>query len=176
MAGMTPSALKMIKKRGLREVGSAMAAVRSWLSLLAGLSFLSLLREDNPAIEFGAAQVVLVRDAAAKERLPPVLKDHALVMTVAESKGLEFDDVFLYNFWSDSPAQQEWRVMYNAVEDDGTISYATGNVVRRPLAFNPMEHSILLSELKHLYTAITRARCRIIVFDEDQQRRAPMFE
>ena len=55
--------------------------------------FLQLLRKDNPDIEFGAAQVVLVRDDAARERLPPMLKNSALVMTVAEAKGLEFDDV-----------------------------------------------------------------------------------
>ena len=61
-------------------------------------------------------------------------------------------------------------------KEGASISYATANVARRPLKFNPMEHSILLSELKHLYTALTRARCRIIVFDEDHQKRAPMFE
>ena len=44
------------------------------------------------AIEFGAHQVVLVRDDEARRSLPPELK-LALVLTIYEAKGLEFDDV-----------------------------------------------------------------------------------
>lgn len=41
-------------------------------------------------------QVVLVRDLEARERLPAELKaSNALIMTVGQSKGLEFDDCFL---------------------------------------------------------------------------------
>lgn len=28
-----------------------------------------------------------------------------------QSKGLEFDDVFIVNFFSESPAKEEWRVL-----------------------------------------------------------------
>ena len=42
--------------------------------------------------EMGANQVVLVRSEASKERLPAFLRA-GLVLTVEESKGLEFDDV-----------------------------------------------------------------------------------
>ena len=34
-------------------------------------------------------------------------------MTVAQAKGLEFDDVFLWDFFNGSPA--EWRPLYNYV-------------------------------------------------------------
>ena len=46
----------------------------------------------------------------------------------------------------------------------------------RPLAFDPDQHKILNSELKQLYTAITRARVNVWIFDEEPQSRAPMFE
>ena len=55
--------------------------------------------------------MVLVRDQAAKDSLPPELQS-ALTLTIFESKGLEFDDVFLFNFFSDSPADERtWRVI-----------------------------------------------------------------
>ncbi len=46
----------------------------------------------------------------------------------------------------------------------------------RPLHFDPDVHKVLISELKHLYTAVTRARVNVWVFDEDLEARAPMFE
>ena len=45
-------------------------------------------------IEFGAHQAVLVRNQAAKDALPDEF-DGALVLTIFEAKGLEFDDVFI---------------------------------------------------------------------------------
>jgi len=35
---------------------------------------------------------------------------------------------------------------------------------------------VLNSELKYLYTALTRARVNVWIFDEDANARAPMFE
>lgn len=46
----------------------------------------------------------------------------------------------------------------------------------RPLHFDPNQHKILNSELKHLYTAVTRARVNVWIFDQDAEKRAPMFE
>ena len=63
-----------------------------------------LLRSNKRAsscIEFGAHQVIIVQNEEAKKSLPDVLKG-AVVLTVFESKGLEFDDVLLYNFFTDS--------------------------------------------------------------------------
>ncbi|KAG5240587.1 P-loop containing nucleoside triphosphate hydrolases superfamily [Salix suchowensis] len=36
---------------------------------------------------------------------------HALVLTVVECKGLEFQDVLLYNFFGSSPLKNKWRVL-----------------------------------------------------------------
>ena len=46
----------------------------------------------------------------------------------------------------------------------------------RPLEFDSNLHKVLNSELKHLYTALTRARVNVWIFDEDIDKRAPMFE
>ena len=45
----------------------------------------------------------------------------------------------------------------------------------RPLEFDYNKHKILNSELKQLYTALTRARVNVWIYDEDRESRAPMF-
>lgn len=57
-------------------------------------------KRKTQLIEFGAHQVVLVANEAAKEKIPEELS-LALALTVYEAKGLEFD-VLLYNFFTDS--------------------------------------------------------------------------
>ena len=52
-------------------------------------------------IDFGAHQVVLMQSKAAKEKLPQFLKN-AIVLTISEAKGMQFDDVLIYNFFTDS--------------------------------------------------------------------------
>ena len=55
-------------------------------------------RESSKKIEFGAHQVIIVQSEEAKQNLPDVLKS-SIVLTVFESKGLEFDDVLLFDFF-----------------------------------------------------------------------------
>ena len=62
-------------------------------------------RETSP-IEFGAHQVVLVPSEEVRDSLPEELK-LALVMTIYEAKGLEFDDVLLYNFFKESQVRKD---------------------------------------------------------------------
>ena len=69
------------------------------------VSDLAVLLQSNKrvssSIEFGAHQVIIVQTDEAKKSLPDSLKT-GIVLTVFEAKGLEFDDVLLYNFFSDS--------------------------------------------------------------------------
>ena len=60
--------------------------------------------DENPFIEFGADQVIIVRDDNAKDELKKLINKAGLVMTIFEAKGMEFNDVLLYNFFNDSPA------------------------------------------------------------------------
>ena len=62
---------------------------------------LSTNKRKASAIEFGAHQAIIVQSKESKEKLPDILKG-AIVLTIFEAKGLEFDDVLLYNFFTDS--------------------------------------------------------------------------
>jgi superfamily I DNA/RNA helicase len=53
--------------------------------------------------DFGAEQVILVRDENTKEKVREELGEVALVLTILDSKGMEFDDVFLLDFFTSSP-------------------------------------------------------------------------
>ena len=57
-------------------------------------------RREASAIEFGARQAIIVQSEEVKKDLHK--KINAIVLTVFESKGLEFDDVLLYDFFSNS--------------------------------------------------------------------------
>ena len=62
-------------------------------------------REESGAIEFGARQAIIVRSNQVKSKLPDELRV-GIVLTVNEAKGLEFDDVLLYNFFADSEVRK----------------------------------------------------------------------
>ncbi|NXP82534.1 TRNK1 protein, partial [Ramphastos sulfuratus] len=140
-------------------------------------------RKTQP-IEFGAHQVVLVANETAKERIPEELH-LALVLTIYEAKGLEFDDVLLYNFFTDSEANKEWKIISSYTSDSDAqvgskllievpLEDVTGTQKRTP--FNVEMFKMLNGELKQLYTAVTRARVNLWIFDEDSDKRAPAFK
>lgn len=52
-----------------------------------------------------------MRDDEARQLVPASLAESAIVLTIFEAKGLEFNDVLLWNFFSDSPADKEWRCL-----------------------------------------------------------------
>lgn len=132
-------------------------------------------------IEFGAHQAVLVRSQASKDSLPDEF-DGALVLTIFEAKGLEFDDVFIYNFFADSPADEKtWRVLTSwwdtARRPNMSAAERMGLTIPapRPVKFDRTKHGILEEELKQLYTAITRARVRVAIYDASEEKRQPFF-
>ena len=58
---------------------------------------------SSSSMKFGARQVIIVQTDAAKESLPAALSALSdITLTVFQAKGLEFDDVLLYNFFCDS--------------------------------------------------------------------------
>ncbi|KAH9016162.1 hypothetical protein EDB85DRAFT_767953 [Lactarius pseudohatsudake] len=80
-------------------------------------------------------------------------------MTLYESKGLEFNDVLLYNFFEDSTVDvSQWRVVLNAVDR------AQREKIPAP-TFDESRHAGVCSELKFLYVAITRARKNLWIVD-----------
>ena len=121
---------------------------------------------DMDSCDFGAEQVVLVRDEATKVQVTSLSGNKALVLTVLEAKGMEFTDCLVYNFFESSPLKNCWRVVYNAM---------LSSPEPRP-AFDTSKHSGLCVELKLLYVLLTRARQHLVIFDEDIASRKPMLD
>jgi ankyrin repeat protein len=120
----------------------------------------------HTASDFGANQVIIVRDEAAKRALPAQLAG-ALVMTPLEAKGLEFADVVAYNFFKDSVApDRAW----------GACAHEIGCPGDAAAAFDARTHLVLSDELKQLYVACTRARERLVFFDQSATARKAFFD
>ncbi|THH16783.1 hypothetical protein EW146_g3905 [Bondarzewia mesenterica] len=107
--------------------------------------------------ELGEHQCILVRDDAAKEKLEQRIGDMGTVLTLYESKGLEFDDVLLYDFFADSNINtNQWRRVVEAAlanswrSEVGSQNVGVGN------------------ELKFLYVAITRTRRKLLFVDQHE--------
>ncbi|KAM3369930.1 hypothetical protein ACQJBY_017667 [Aegilops geniculata] len=122
---------------------------------------------------FGAEQVILVRDDATKKQIIDLIGKQALVLTIVECKGLEFQDVLLYNFFGSSPLRNKWRVLYGYMKDKDIIAHSEG--ISHP-DFERSKHYLLCSELKQLYVAITRTRQRLWICENTEDYCRPMFE
>ena len=112
--------------------------------------------------EFGAEQVILVRDEAARKELQSQIEDAALILTIKQSKGMEFDDVILWNFFSQSPHQRSVRHLGRLLNPEKASSYAE-------------EHREICSELKNFYVAVTRARIQFFMLESSQRSLAPII-
>ncbi|CAB4488006.1 unnamed protein product [Rhizophagus irregularis] len=121
-------------------------------------------KKRSSLIEFGADQVIIVRNEEVKSRVMKLVDKGAMVLTVLDAKGMEFNDVLLYNFFTDSPACRKWRVILSAVKKKS----------ERVPVFSHEKHYILSSELKHLYVAVTRARRNIWICDENTEYSLPI--
>lgn len=90
---------------------------------------------ENSA-DFGAEQVILVHDQVAKTKLQAAIGDAALVLTILQSKGMEFDDVILWNFFSECPYPAGIRSLATLVKDE-------------PGAFDPRKHVVSIPYRSH---------------------------
>ncbi|KAI6011658.1 hypothetical protein BKA83DRAFT_4482953 [Pisolithus microcarpus] len=120
-------------------------------------------------IEFGAQQCILVRDETAKEKLREQVGDIGVIMTLYESKGLEFNDVLLYNFFEDSNMDlSRWRVVLAAI--DGVSESHNPSQLQAPcFERDESRYAGVCSELKLLYVGITRARKNMWIVDKSDK-------
>ncbi|KAG8753172.1 hypothetical protein FRC11_007661, partial [Ceratobasidium sp. 423] len=116
-----------------------------------------LRNQEDVKIDFGANQVILVRNDAARDALRAQVGDIGLILTLYESKGLEFNDVLLYNFFEDSVASDTtWHIVLNGLDSS---KY-------HPLPqFEEVRHAVICTELKNLYVGLTRARNHCWILD-----------
>ncbi|KAH9698658.1 UvrD-like helicase ATP-binding domain-containing protein [Citrus sinensis] len=124
-------------------------------------------------VGFGAEQVILVRDDCVRKEISNYVRKQALVLTILESKGLEFQDVLLYDFFGSSPIKNLWRVVYEYMKEQALFdSTLPGSFP----SFNEAKHNLLCSELKQLYVAITRTRQRLWIWENMEEFSKPMFD
>ncbi|KAI6011661.1 hypothetical protein BKA83DRAFT_630943 [Pisolithus microcarpus] len=119
--------------------------------------------------EYGSQQRILVRDQKAREKLEQQMGASALVTTLYDSKGMEFDDVFLYNFFEDSNVDSSrWRLVLAAI--DGVAQSHSPRQSQVP-CFKRDENRFagVCSELKFLYVGITRARKNLWIVDKSDK-------
>ncbi|GJZ09515.1 UvrD-like helicase, ATP-binding domain, P-loop containing nucleoside triphosphate hydrolase [Tanacetum coccineum] len=124
-------------------------------------------------VGFGAEQVILVRDDRTKSEVCEFVGKNALVLTIVECKGLEFQDVLLYNFFGTSPLKDQWRVIYGYMKK---YDWLEDKLPQSFPEFNEARHSVLCSELKQLYVAITRTRQRLWICENNGNLSKPMFD
>ena len=79
--------------------------------------------------------------------------------------------------------EKGWRVILSYLEmsqHDGKLTNPTklpgSSDDPRSCRFDPKIHKSLNSELKYLYTAVTRAKCNLWIYDSDRKTRLPMFD
>lgn len=113
--------------------------------------------------EFGAEQVILVRDDAQKKILQAQIGDAALVLTILQSKGMEFDDVILWDFFSNCPNETGVRNLGALLKPETASGYAR-------------EHTEMCSELKTLYVAVTRARVQLYLIESSSKIMQPVID
>ncbi|KAL3635036.1 hypothetical protein CASFOL_022090 [Castilleja foliolosa] len=123
-------------------------------------------------VGFGADQVILVRDDFVKKEVSNFIGHQALVLTIVECKGLEFQDVLLYNFFGSSPLGNQWRAVYEFLQEKDLLDVDSQSFP----AFNQSKHNILCSELKQLYVAITRTRQRLWICENNKELCKPMLD
>ncbi|XP_057420200.1 uncharacterized protein LOC130714313 [Lotus japonicus] len=129
--------------------------------------------QGGKIVGFGAEQVILVRDDSARKEILDYVGKQALVLTILECKGLEFQDVLLYNFFgSSSSLKIRWRVIYEYMNEQNMLEPAESKSYP---SFIDSKDNILCSELKQLYVSITRTRQRLWICEKTEEFSIPMF-
>ena len=98
-------------KDGMKPVVIMPLEGKQLRALFTGTSMTHDKEAQMTAPQFGCNQVLIVRDQAAKEMIPDIFKN-MLCLSVFESKGLEFDDVILYNFFHlGDVSKSQWKLL-----------------------------------------------------------------
>ncbi|KAF8241484.1 P-loop containing nucleoside triphosphate hydrolase protein [Wilcoxina mikolae CBS 423.85] len=113
--------------------------------------------EDGNLVSLGAHRAILVRDEQTRNEVKTNVENPELILTILESKGMEFEDVFLYNFFSTTPSS---NIPVLEQLFAGNCNTRVGGEYEIDI--------MLCSELKHLYVAITRAQNRLWIVESQR--------
>lgn len=118
---------------------------RFWVSqakrYLVGSNLVNILQEtkssgsgehkpDGRHTELGGLRVILVRDGQTQKELQGRVEGSTVVSTILQSKGMEFEDVFLYNFFTSSPCRSSLTLLHNLLHKSRSV----GMLFSLPLA------------------------------------------
>lgn len=151
--------------------------------------------QETDSYKFANGQVFITRDYRSKQELLSRFPN-CIALTILEAKGMEFDDIILYNYFTDSESHKpvkhfskalevtsrrvqelkeneltkDTSVYYKKMTDSGYMRYE----LTVDLSYLQKSESLIdknqmnetADELKLLYVAITRARKRVLIFDE----------
>lgn len=132
-------------------------------SSILSAKMIGLVKLNDNIADFGAEQVILVRDDASKDKLQTQIGEIALVLTILESKGMEFDDVLVYDFFGGSGLGSSYRCLSMLVQQGQN-------------QFDSQKHAALCSELKSLYVAATRARKQLWFMEPQETSVDPVVQ
>lgn len=74
-------------------------------------------------------QIVIVRDQNVQLMLQAKLGSGSLVFTILQSKGMEYDDVFLFDFFSGSPCLSGYRSLEELLGPGANPGYGATHMV-----------------------------------------------
>lgn len=74
-------------------------------------------------------QIVIVRDQKIQHDLQTQLGNGSLVFTILQSKGMEYDDVFLFDFFSSSPYLSGYRSLEELLAHGANPGYGSIHMV-----------------------------------------------
>ena len=101
-----------------------------------------LLYGNQESTRIGSRKVLLVRDEKSLESLPSEL-DSSLVLTISQAKGLEFEQVILFDFFASSPfSLSKWKVLREFQVD----SHGLGQQFITDSSFLSEVHIVFVSE------------------------------
>lgn len=77
--------------------------------------------EDTPdqLEDFGTDQVIIVRDEDTQKEIHSRIRSKVLMLTVLESKGMEFEHVVLLNFFSSSRHGPHYKDLGKLIDKQG---------------------------------------------------------
>lgn len=67
--------------------------------------------EAHSGPEFGDERIIIVRDKETQRELQDKVGGFALVLTILQSKGMEFEDVFLYDFFTTGSYNTDFAIL-----------------------------------------------------------------
>jgi hypothetical protein len=85
--------------------------------------------DDTETNQVKNRQIVIVRDQLTQEELQKKLGDGSLVFTILQSKGMEYDDIFLFDFFSSSPCPRSFRSLQELLQPGMSPEYSVNHMV-----------------------------------------------